>query len=170
MSKDSVIQKKELEMKVAEEFIQYFNSVNDFDYKILPNNDETREESSVDVYAQSNKGLEELKLQITTNDGPIWRDLAQLQKNERSNGIRGFIRDRDLTGRVYRAMENKFKSDGKGIFLIIFTEFGAQVDEHWASENFKRPFSDGKRAFDKVFWVKLLSPSGDVPSQVIEIK
>ena len=149
--------KKEKELKVARFFIDRLNKEYIFDYNLTSNDDETKGESDVDIYANSNLGKEQLKLQITTNDGQILKDCADNRKEAEKNGT-GFamspVRDLEPEKLINKAITNKKYSDPSNLFLIVFTEFGSLVDENWAKNHFP---SLNQSNYRGIFWVRMPS-------------
>lgn len=151
--------KKEKELKVARFFIGRLNKKYSFDYDLASNNNETKGESDVDIYANSNSKKEQLKLQITTNDGQILKDCADNKKEAERNGS-GFamspVRDLEPEKLISSAIKNKKYSNPNDLVLIIFTEFGSLVDEGWAKNNFP---SLNQSNYKGIFWVRMPSDS-----------
>ena len=151
--------KKDEELKIARYFIDRLNEKFSLDYNLVSNNNETKGESDVDVYANSNSGREQLKLQITTNDGQILKDCADNRKEAERNGS-GFamspVRDLNPIKLINEAIKNKKYSNPSDIILIVFSEFGSLVDKNWAKDNFP---SLAQNNYKGIFWVRMPSNS-----------
>jgi len=151
--------KKEKELEVAIFFINRLNKRFNLDYNPILNNDETKGESDVDIYANSKSNKEQLKLQITTHDGQILKDMAGLHKEADKNGTgfaTGPVRDLEPEKLISKAIKNKTYSDPSNLFLIVYTEFGALVNENWAKNNFPLLGQDNYKG---IFWVRMPSNS-----------
>lgn len=89
-------QKKQEELKYARLFLNELNHLNRWDYRPVPNNDESFHDPEVDVYAKSER-LEELRLQVKIIDRDYRKNSASRAKEAEGNvdGISS-VNTRDL--------------------------------------------------------------------------
>lgn len=160
---------KEMEMAVSLFFIERLNSNFRFNYKAIPNEDESRGERDVDIYAKSSNEVM-LKLQLTTNDAEVMEKTALMNKEYKKG--RSVVVLADLTPErcIRSALQRKEShTDKEDVILLIHSQESAQINKDYAKSSLSE-FTTS--TYKGIFWVLMPSEYSSNPheGQIIAIK
>ena len=131
-------EQKDIEITVANFFIDRLNVQYGFDYQMLANLDESKGEQDVDIYGIS-LSKEKLKLQLTTYDGEIKKETARMNKEyKKGNPVVIFV---DLSPEkcIKNAQEKKkLHTENEDNIFIIHSEESGLINDSYAKDNFPK--------------------------------
>jgi len=136
---------KNEELKFADFFINWLNKGYCYDYSVVPNDNEDKEDPEIDIYAVSNKmKLRPLNLQIVTSEGDIYKEKASLRNKSRKtkeNIVMGSEIDLNSTEWIKYAIESKErkypKDVKKSLILLIEKDIGPLFNENYFNMHFR---------------------------------
>lgn len=160
--------KKEEELKFSKFFIERFNQHYKLNYRVVPNNEETKINGDTDIYAVE-KNSEKLNLQVTTGESELKQLLASIRKESQQTGKDVsrtiIIGHKERITQPLKQKEQKYHIGAKNNLILLVTEdFGPQYDKEYV----RRLFGNHSTAFKGIYLIKW--PSHSYEGQIVAIK
>lgn len=141
---------KNEELKFTRFFINWLNKKYEYDYEAVANDDESKVDTEVDIYAKSKSGkFQQLNIQTVTSEGKLMQEFTNLRNISKRTGrnvVMGSGMDLDSEEWIKKAIDKKEKSYSKevkqSLILLIQKDVGLIFNE----EYFKNHFSEFKNS------------------------
>jgi len=162
---------KEIEMNASSFFVERIKEKYGLNYKIKPNEDESKIDGDTDIYMESLDSKLIFNLQLTTSDMNVYPKVAYMKKQFKKSNSISILVDISFEKCIENAIEYKKNiSNKENIILIIHSEYSGEINKDYG-RNVSSKFFDSK--FKGIFWV-LMPNSKDSThqhnGQIIAIK